>query len=59
MSRMLLQGGRLRMLDARAWTPGELHLLAVELTATLADVRRVAKSRGGRLTALGPASLNT
>ncbi|MFJ3949641.1 hypothetical protein ACIPXV_06150 [Streptomyces libani] len=42
-----------RMLAGRAWTPGELHLLAVELTATLADVRRVAESRGGRLTALG------
>jgi len=42
-----------QVLAARAWTPGELHLLAVELTAALADVRRVAKSRGGRLTALG------
>ncbi|BCK69064.1 hypothetical protein Srufu_030170 [Streptomyces libani subsp. rufus] len=42
-----------QMLAARAWTPGELHLLAVELTATLADVRRVARSRGGRLAALG------
>ncbi|MFD5392736.1 hypothetical protein ACFWJW_00535 [Streptomyces sp. NPDC127097] len=42
-----------QVLAARAWTPGELHLLAVELTASLADVRRVARSRGGRLTALG------
>ncbi|MCX5444846.1 hypothetical protein RB199_20660 [Streptomyces libani] len=48
-----------RVLAALAWTPGELHLLAVELTAALADVRRVAKSRGGRLTALGPASVHT
>ncbi len=42
-----------RVLAGRAWTPGELHLLAVELTASLADVRRVAESRGERLTALG------
>ncbi|MEU6327319.1 hypothetical protein ABZ851_08545 [Streptomyces sp. NPDC047049] len=42
-----------RMLAGRAWTPGELHLLAVELTASLADVRRVAESWGGRLAALG------
>ncbi|MFJ6786500.1 hypothetical protein [Streptomyces angustmyceticus] len=41
-----------RMLAGRAWTPGELHLLAVELTASLADVRRIAESRGERLTAL-------
>ncbi|MFF7230580.1 hypothetical protein [Streptomyces sioyaensis] len=41
-----------QVLDARTWTPGELHLLAVELTASLADVRRVAESRGGRLDAL-------
>ncbi|MCF3177455.1 hypothetical protein IPZ61_29600 [Streptomyces sioyaensis] len=40
------------VLDARTWTPGELHLLAVELTASLADVRRVAESRGERLAAL-------
>lgn len=37
------------VLDARTWTPGELHLLAVELTAALANVRRVAESRGARL----------
>lgn len=42
-----------QVLAARAWTPGELHLLAVELAASLADVRRVAESRGGRLAALG------
>ncbi|MFF9785359.1 hypothetical protein YWIDRAFT_01021 [Streptomyces sp. SceaMP-e96] len=40
-----------QMLAARAWTPGELHLLAVELTASLTEVRRVARSRGGRLSA--------
>ncbi|MFJ6786451.1 hypothetical protein [Streptomyces angustmyceticus] len=38
------------LLDARTWTPGELHLLAVELTSCLTDVHRVAKSRGARLT---------
>lgn len=37
------------VLAARTWTPGELHLLAVELAAALADVRRVAESRGARL----------
>ncbi|MFG2527250.1 FAD-dependent oxidoreductase [Streptomyces sp. NPDC048516] len=42
-----------RMLAGRAWTPGELHLPAVEFTAFLTDVRRLTKSRGGRLTALG------
>ncbi|MGW8969759.1 hypothetical protein [Streptomyces platensis] len=46
-----LLGEARQVLAARAWTPGELHLLAVELTASLADVRRVARSRGGRLTA--------
>ncbi|REK91374.1 hypothetical protein DY245_04965 [Streptomyces inhibens] len=40
-----------RVLDARTWTPGELHLLAVELTTVLANVRRVAESRGGLLPA--------
>ncbi|MEU9122466.1 hypothetical protein AB0C96_21835 [Streptomyces sp. NPDC048506] len=40
-----------RFLDARTWTPGELHLLAVELTAVLANVHRVAESRGARLPA--------
>lgn len=38
-----------RILDARTWTPGEIHLLAVELTSSLADVHRVAESRGARL----------
>ncbi|MFE0187230.1 hypothetical protein [Streptomyces sp. NPDC058989] len=38
-----------RILDARTWTPGEIHLLAVELTASLVNVRRVAESRGARL----------
>ncbi|MEU7433271.1 hypothetical protein AB0B07_20945 [Streptomyces sioyaensis] len=38
-----------RILAARAWTPGEIHLLALELTTSLADVRRVAESRGVRL----------
>ncbi|MCF3176819.1 hypothetical protein IPZ61_26270 [Streptomyces sioyaensis] len=38
-----------RILAARAWTPGEIHLLALELTTVLADVRRVAESRGARL----------
>ncbi|GGU87811.1 hypothetical protein GCM10010211_62530 [Streptomyces albospinus] len=39
------------MLDARSWTSGEIHLLAVELTDSLADVHRVAESRGARLPA--------
>ncbi|MEN8650302.1 hypothetical protein ABCR94_06605 [Streptomyces sp. 21So2-11] len=38
-----------RMLEERAWTPGELHLLAVQLTESLCAVHRVAKSRGARL----------
>ncbi|WP_148590174.1 hypothetical protein [Streptomyces sp. WAC01526] len=38
-----------RILAARAWTPGEIHLLALELAASLANVRRVAESRGARL----------
>ncbi|UZJ29884.1 hypothetical protein [Streptomyces endophytica] len=37
-----------RTLDARTWTSGELRLLAV-VTASLADVHRVAESRGARL----------
>ncbi|MFJ3948859.1 hypothetical protein SLV14_005448 [Streptomyces sp. Je 1-4] len=40
-----------RVLAGRAWTPGELHLLAVELIDALADVHRVAESRGARLPA--------
>lgn len=38
-----------RILAARTWTPGEIHLLALELTTSLANVRRVAESRGARL----------
>ncbi|MER0482253.1 hypothetical protein ABR737_28610 [Streptomyces sp. Edi2] len=38
-----------RVFAARTWTPGELHLLAVELASSLANVHRVAKSRGARL----------
>ncbi|MFE3647944.1 hypothetical protein ACFXO2_08890 [Streptomyces sp. NPDC059152] len=37
------------VLAGRAWSPGELHLLAVELNADLARVHRVAVSRGARL----------
>ncbi|MEX2969247.1 hypothetical protein [Streptomyces sp. C184] len=37
-----------RILAARTWTPGEIHLLAVELLSSLVDVRRVAE-RGARL----------
>ncbi|MEU2156767.1 hypothetical protein ABZ532_17425 [Streptomyces sp. NPDC019396] len=39
------------VLDSRQWTPGELHLLAVELTEALTNVHRIAVSRGGRLPA--------
>ncbi|WP_405890155.1 hypothetical protein OG427_15480 [Streptomyces sp. NBC_00133] len=39
------------VLAERAWTPGELHLLAVQLTESLGDVHRVAESRGARLPA--------
>ncbi|MFF3378473.1 hypothetical protein ACFYXF_36645 [Streptomyces sp. NPDC002680] len=44
----LLKEARI-MLDGRNWTPGELHLLAVQLTEALTDVHRVAESRGARL----------
>lgn len=37
------------VLAERVWTPGELHLLAVQLTESLVDVHRVAESRGARL----------
>lgn len=37
------------VLDGRQWTPGEIHLLAVELADALTDVHRVAESRGARL----------
>ncbi|GGU94673.1 hypothetical protein GCM10010211_72240 [Streptomyces albospinus] len=39
------------VLRARTWTPGEIHLLAADLTTSLANVRRVAVSRGARLPA--------
>ncbi|KUL37463.1 hypothetical protein ADL22_21105 [Streptomyces sp. NRRL F-4489] len=38
-----------RVLGGRMWTPGELHLLAVELSESLKCVWRVAESRGDRL----------
>ncbi|MEU9108517.1 hypothetical protein AB0D54_30125 [Streptomyces xanthophaeus] len=31
------------------WTPGELHLLAVQLAESLGAIHRVAESRGARL----------
>ncbi|GAA2664866.1 hypothetical protein [Streptomyces lunalinharesii] len=37
------------ILTARSWTPGEIHLLAVELTAQLTKVHRLSLSRGARL----------
>ncbi|MEV5533841.1 hypothetical protein [Streptomyces prunicolor] len=37
------------ILDSRKWTPGELHLLTVQLADALTDVHRVAESRGARL----------
>lgn len=37
------------VLEERRWTPGELHLLAVQLTESLCAVYRVAESRGARL----------
>ncbi|WP_438486144.1 hypothetical protein [Streptomyces sp. S186] len=37
------------ILAARSWTPGEIHLLAVELNDHLAKVHRVSQSRGARL----------
>ncbi|MER7984129.1 hypothetical protein ABTY53_00775 [Streptomyces noursei] len=40
------------VLAGRAWTPGELHLLAVELNVHLARVHRVSESRGARLVQL-------
>ncbi|WP_078970382.1 hypothetical protein [Streptomyces natalensis] len=38
-----------RILAGRTWTPGELHLLAVELNDHLTKVHRVSQSRGARL----------
>ncbi|MER7984173.1 hypothetical protein ABTY53_00995 [Streptomyces noursei] len=37
------------ILAGRTWTPGEIHLLAVELNSHLAKVHRVSQSRGARL----------
>ncbi|MFK0296835.1 hypothetical protein ACIQU6_41080 [Streptomyces sp. NPDC090442] len=37
------------VLAGRVWTPGEIHLLAVELKAHLVTVHRVSESRGARL----------
>ncbi|MEE1807260.1 hypothetical protein PUR32_13760 [Streptomyces sp. BE133] len=42
------------VLEERAWTPGELQLLSVQLTEALASVHRIAVSRGARL--LSPTS---
>ncbi|WP_030812180.1 hypothetical protein [Streptomyces sp. NRRL S-337] len=39
------------LLAGRTWTPEEVHLLACVLTASLADVHRVAESRGARMPA--------
>lgn len=44
----LLEEAR-RVLDERQWTQGELHLLAAHLTEALANVHRIAVSRGDRL----------
>ncbi|MCC3652018.1 hypothetical protein LIX60_11170 [Streptomyces sp. S07_1.15] len=38
-----------RVLDDRQWTQGELHLLTVQLIEALANVHRIAVSRGERL----------
>ncbi|MEU7634542.1 hypothetical protein AB0C11_00440 [Streptomyces sp. NPDC039016] len=38
-----------RILADRSWTPGELHLLTVELKNSLVTTHRVAESRGARL----------
>ncbi|GAA3367767.1 hypothetical protein GCM10020367_65500 [Streptomyces sannanensis] len=38
-----------RILGGLQWTPGELHLLAVQLTEALTNVHRIAVSRGARL----------
>lgn len=44
----LIQEAR-RVLEGRQWTQGELHLLAVQLTDALANLHRIAVSRGERL----------
>ncbi|MFE7312713.1 hypothetical protein ACFU7T_06315 [Streptomyces sp. NPDC057555] len=38
-----------RLLVGRAWTPGEIHLLAADLKEHLVRVHRVSRSRGARL----------
>ncbi|GAA3176963.1 MULTISPECIES: hypothetical protein [Streptomyces] len=38
-----------RILGGRSWTPGELHLLTVDLKESLVVTDRIAKSRGARL----------
>ncbi|QRX92658.1 MULTISPECIES: hypothetical protein [Streptomyces] len=47
---LLIEEAR-QVLRERTWTPGEIHLLAADLTASLSNVRRVAVSRGARLPA--------
>jgi hypothetical protein len=47
-----------QILDERAWTPGEIHLLAVQLTEALGNVHRIALSRGARLPPLAYADLD-
>lgn len=37
------------VLEERSWTPGELHLLAVQLTEVLTSIHRIAVSRGARI----------
>ncbi|MER6052731.1 hypothetical protein ABT168_35735 [Streptomyces sp. NPDC001793] len=37
------------VLAARTWTPGEIHLLAIELNDHLTRVHRASESRGARL----------
>ncbi|WP_241777665.1 hypothetical protein [Streptomyces sp. CT34] len=46
-----------RVLAGRAWTSGELQLLTVELTDSLDEVHRVARSRGARLPKPSPAAV--
>ncbi|MFG2405185.1 hypothetical protein ACGFR8_12800 [Streptomyces brevispora] len=38
-----------QVLADRAWTPGEIHLLTVQLTEALTNAHRIAVSRGARL----------
>ncbi|MEH0418994.1 hypothetical protein [Streptomyces sp. B21-083] len=46
-------------LDGRRWTPGELHLLAVQLTEALTNIHRIAVSRGACLPAPAYDDLDT